>query len=108
MKESVEEKIELAQNCTTKFFDDACALMNAVLSSEQEEAVKRITKTNDRLKIFWENNFEKIRKEALAEHCFELFECLEMMLVNIDKASELRKSYEAFMAAGNELRPHLN
>jgi len=67
------------------------ALVASVLSKEQEEAVERITKTNDRLKTFWNNNFEKIRKEALAEHCFELFECLEMMLVSIDKAAEVQK-----------------
>ncbi len=76
---------------STKFYTDVQALIDSVLSKEQEELVKRITATNKKLKIHWESNFEKIRKEALTEHCFDLFECLEMMLVNIDKAAEVQK-----------------
>ena len=108
MKESTEQKIKSAEKCTEKFFEDARSLMASILSKEQETLVKKIIKTDEILKKHWENDFEKIRKETLAQHCFDLFQCLEMMLVNIDKAEALRKSYDQFLIAGNELRPHLN
>jgi hypothetical protein len=76
---------------STKFYADVESLIESVLSKEQEELVKKIVKTDLILKKHWENDFEKIRKETLAQHCFDLFECLEMMLVNIDKAAEVQK-----------------
>ena len=90
MKKTEEELIYI-NNLKTKFYCDVQSLVDSVLSKEQEELVKKIIKTDLILKKHWENDFEKIRKETLAQHCFDLFECLEMMLVNIDKAAEVQK-----------------
>lgn len=97
------ERMKSAYDATLKFYEDVQDLVGSVLSKEQEEIVNRINKTDAKLKKYWENDFEKIRKEDLARHCFDLFECLNMMRVSILKAVDVENSIRTHLEESKAL-----
>jgi len=87
----------------SKFYESVVDLLEFTLSKEQEESVLSLKKTHEKLKKHWSGDFEKIKKTDLAEHCFNLFESVDSVKINLIKAKEVQKNMKDYLIKISEI-----